>query len=167
MIFIIVYNYFCYTIGLDTFKINIDNFKKIFVLEVISCSLYTYIGNILTLMFMEKEKYKQILIVSIPISLMVFLIHTFGNFAIANIFLIFIYFMYRYLNNGIGTVVSTLGYLIVILLIQFVFYFMKYDFFNIDYMELDNNLVRMLLGFDYYLFLGVTVIVKNKIMKEV
>lgn len=165
MILVIVFNYFCYTVGIENLQLNVDNFKKIFIIEMICYALYTYIGNVLTLWFMEKkENYKQIALISIPLSIIVGIIHSISNVVIGNIFLISFYFLYRYVKNN--KIMSTFGFLSLISVIQSVFYYMKYEILGLNYATIDNSALTMFLGMDYYLFLGVLIILKNKIVRK-
>lgn len=165
MIMVIVFNYFCYTVGLESLQLNVGNFKKIFILEMISYALYTYIGNVLTLWFMEKkENYKQIAMISIPLSIIVGIIHGCSNIVVGNVFIISFYFLYRYIKSN--KLVSTFAYLTTISLIQCVFYYMKYQVLGLNYATIDNSFLTMILGLDYYLFLGTLIVVKNKIVRK-
>lgn len=165
MILVIVYNFFCYTIGLDT-QINISNIKKIAVVEMISYFIYTYFGNIVTLFFMEdKKNYKEIALMSIPVSLLVYLFK--DNTLLGNIFLFSYYFIYRYLKKPkTKTIFTTLGYLVAIFAFQTIFYLFKYQILHLQYNNIDNSLIRLILGMDYYVFIGTLILIKNKLIRK-
>lgn len=166
MSFVIIYNFFCYTIGLEMMQLNLDNVKKIFALELICTSIYTYIGHILMLFFMEeKSNYKSIMLICLPVTIVTMFIVSFSNEAIMNIFIIFFYFFYRWFKHpGKKVIFTTLGYLLLISIIQIVFYYFKYYIFNLQYGDIHSDVVRAFINCDYYLFLSAIIIVKNIIM---
>lgn len=155
MIMVIIYNVFCYTTGLSDLTLNVSNFKKIFILECISYFTITYLCNVSTLWFMEKRKnFKEIAIISVPMSLLVFIINSLGGIVVANIFMFSFYFLYRYMKDTrMMTIVSTFGYLVILAIVQTIFYYLKYYILGIHYEEVDNYLLRFLLSIDFYLFI--------------
>jgi len=162
MVFVIIFNIFCATTGLHKFSFNANNMKKILALEAIFYFLYTYLGNLLSLWFMEKPKsYPRIAVLSLPLSIMIAIVHKASNLAVGNIVLMFSYFLYRYAKHN--KILSTVGYIITLFMIQSVFFILKYQIIGIDYSSLDNNMVRLLLGLDYYIFLYVIILIKNNI----
>jgi hypothetical protein len=165
MIFVIIYNFFCYTLGLEDMQIKSENFQKIFALELISAFLYTYIGHILTLFFMQKkENYKEISIICMPATIITMLIVTYSNELIMNAFIMFFYFIYQYFKNPTKkTILKTAGYLLIITIIQSIFYVFKYYIFGMHYNDITSDVLRGLMNCDYYLFILVIIIIKNKL----
>jgi len=168
IVFVIIYNIFCREVELYSLQIKIGSIKKFFVIETLFYFIYTFLGNIITLFFMEKENnYKEIVCLSIPFSFAISIVHNISNIVVGNIFIILFYFMYRYLKSlKISSIISTFLYIIIIFFIQFLFYVIKFKLLGIDYNNIDSSLVRFLLGLDYYIFMYVIILIKNKV-KEV
>jgi len=168
MILVIIYNFFCYTIGLESMQLKAYNIKKIFALEIIFGFIYTYLGHLLTLFLMQnKDMYKKTAIFCLPFTILTMVLTNFVDGSVINIIVIFFYFFYCYmLSQNIKTIAKCFSYLVLIFIIQMVFYYFKYVIFKIPFMSIDSELLKALMNFDYYLFLTVIIVIKTKLIKR-
>lgn len=164
IISVIFWNIFCCTTEFYDLQIKKTNIERIMSLEVLFAFIYTYLGYITSLFFMEnKSNYKEILVISIPLSIISMIICSSSNMVVANIFIIFIYFFYRYFKNR-KSLISTFLYLIGISLIQYLFYYFKYIMLQINY-DIFNETLKLFLGLDYYILMLFIILLVNKLRK--
>ncbi len=149
-------------------QIKVDNIKRIFAVELIFAFIYTYVGHMLTLFLMRNGKdYKEIAVMCLPLSLLTIIISHFTNMAIMNLIVISFYFFYCYIKSQkIQTLVRSFEWLVLIFIIQTIFYFFKYYIFKIPYSSIDSDVTKSLMSFDYYIFLAIIIIIRDKLTKR-
>lgn len=165
--FVVMYDIFCYYTGLKDFSLNVNTIKQIFVIDVFFGIVYTYLGNYIMLSFLGNEKeQKEYLISSIFLTMFSLIMVNISNNALTNIMMTILYFLYFYCKNPKNKTIANISKkIIIILLIQLIFSFIKYNINNVLLCDLNNDLIKFMLGLDYYIFMLILICIKNKILR--
>ena len=169
MVFLIVTNAMLESLGFPYYKITAENLSKLNSNKIIECIsswimvLFSFY-SVIFLVFRIKD-YKKIFKYSIIYLILNIIVTLIGNYIIAQLFVILytVGFCYFYSNKKWKYLLYGIISLIINVTIQYVCYIYKIQY--IDYSSI-NFIVRTLLSLDYFIIMGIIILVKEIYLKK-